>query len=74
VGIVAVMLFWGMVAMSISIWCVRVRESVCRHLSVHVQTCVCVCVSERERVCVCRYCGGDAAQLFTVLGDGGNVH
>jgi len=25
-------------------------------------------------VCVCRYCGNDAAQLATVLEDGGNVH
>jgi len=25
-------------------------------------------------VCVCKYCGNDAAQLATVLGDGGNVH
>jgi len=47
---------------------------VCKHLFVYVHTCVCVCASERERVCVCRYCGGDAAQLVTVLGDGGNVH
>jgi len=47
---------------------------VCKHLFVHVHTCVCVCVSEQERVCVCRYFGGDAAQLVTVLGGSGNVH